>query len=283
MPETFLILGANSFYGSSFAKWVLAQGDSAVCWSRPQFDIARQGDCWYFENQKAFDYIVNFVSQSLVVESWDDPVQWMYINASMTTNLFENMRHLKIKKFIHVSTPEVYGHTPVWVKEGCAFNPSTPYAVSRAAADMMLMAFHRAYGFPGIITRTANIYGVGQQPYKVIPVAFEKLRADETMALHGGGNTRRSFIHVKDACAATYLIAKKGNAGETYHISTKHAHTVSEVVQKIGTKTTFAPDRLGKDRAYLLNTDKLRALGWEDTITLDQGLKEYAASCSAYA
>ncbi len=107
MPERFLILGASSFYGKNFAEYVRGKGDTAIEWSRPSFDIARKGDCWVFDTENWCDYVVNFVSQSLVAESWADPTQWMYINAAMTTNLFENMRHLKVKKFIHVSTPEV--------------------------------------------------------------------------------------------------------------------------------------------------------------------------------
>ena len=274
MPERFLILGANSFYGSNFAKLVEERGDVALRWSRPEFDIARKGACWYFDRQDYADYIVNFVSQSLVAESWADPVEWMHVNGGMTTNLFENLRHLRIKKFVHVSTPEVYGSTPYWVEEDAPYNPTTPYAVSRAAGDMMLKVYFKAYGFPMLITRTANIYGPGQQPYRLIPKAIQYKKEGMALSLHGGGWSKRSFIHIKDACEATYLLCKEGLIGETYHISTTEAHWIREVVSMLGCEYEEVEDRLGKDAAYLLNSDKLRRMGWSATISLEEGLRE---------
>lgn len=284
MASKFLVLGASSFYGSNFAKYVEERGDFAIRWQRPTWKLDGKGDVWMFDDPGFCDYIVNFAAMSLVAESWSDPTQWMYINGAMTTNMFENLRHLRIKRFIHVSTPEVYGSTDGWVDEHHApWKPSTPYAVSRAAADMMLMAYQRAYGFPAIITRTANIYGPGQPAHRFIPMAFETLRRGDKLLLHGGGHTVRAWIHVKDACAATYLIAKQGTVGQSYHISTQHEHSVQNVAKRIcrilGKHDSILgsqPDRLGKDHAYLLKSDTLRNMGWRDTYTLDRGLQEYA-------
>jgi len=279
---TFLVLGANSFYGSNFAKFVEEHGDVVIRWSRPGFDITRKGDVWVFEKEQWCDYIVNFVSQSLVAESWADPTQWMYVNGAMTTNMFENLRHLKVKKFIHVSTPEVYGSVDVWVKEDQPFNPSTPYAVSRAAGDMMLKAFHKAYEFPMCITRTANIYGPGQPNHRIVTRALECKRDGKTLLLDGAGNTVRCFIHVRDACEATYLVAKNGRAGETYHISGWNAVSIRDLIDRIGCKWAPAPERLGKDYAYKMDSTKIRKeLGWQDKINLTEGLKECASSISA--
>ena len=138
----------------------------------------------------------------------------------------------------------------------------------------MLKAYHQAYGFPVVITRTTNIYGEGQQDYRIIPKAQRFKRDGETLPLHGGGSSRRSFIHVKDACEALYLLCKEGTAGETYHISTEVAHTIKEVVEMIGCKYENAPDRLGKDEAYLLASDKIRDMGWRDTIKLEDWICE---------
>ncbi len=151
---------------------------------------------------------------------------------------------------------------------------------------MMLMAYHRAYGFPAIITRTANIYGPGQQPFRIIPFALDKLRKGERVPLHGNGTSQRSFIHVRDACAATYLIAKKGEVGQTYHISMCEALTIAELVERIckhlgkpfAASVESSPERLGKDQSYLLKSDKLRWMGWKETVSLDKGLEQCASS-----
>lgn len=273
MAEKFLILGASSFYGKNFAELVRQRGDEAVCQSRPEFDI--EDPACYPQAAERADYIVNFISRSLVAESWDKPGDWMFTNVEATTGLIQWLvRHGQFRKFVHVSTPEVYGSNDWWVEEDQPFNPTTPYAVSRAAGDMMLKAYQRALGFPMVITRTANIYGPGQPEHRIIPQAIAYKRAGKVLQLHGDGHSVRSFIHVKDACAATYLVAKSGVIGETYHISCRPAQTIKQVVQKIGCKYQPAPERLGKDYAYLLESEKVRALGWEDRIPFEEGLKQ---------
>lgn len=259
MSEKFLILGANSFYGRSFSKLVGEHGGEVL--TERHYGLK---DC---------DYIVNFASKSLVAESWDRPEEWVEANAFTFTQLLRKSRRFEFKKFIHVSTPEVYGSVPFWAYETQGYNPTTPYAVSRAAGDMMLKAFGKAYGLPYIITRTANIYGDGQQDYRIIPKALAHKKSGESLPLHGKGESERSFIHVKDACEATYLLCKEGKVGESYHISTKQKHSIKQVVEMIGCKYHEVEDRLGKDEFYLLNSDKLRALGWSDTISLEEGLR----------
>lgn len=284
MADKFLILGASSFYGSAFAKYVEERGDVAVRWNRDEFHVFAKGDYGLLDGYEQ-SYMVNFASKSLVAESWDFPCEWFKVNATATAGVFMTLsKEARLKKFIHVSTPEVYGSTEGFVDERYGqWRPSTPYAVSRAAGDMMLMAYHRAYGFPAIITRTANIYGPGQPKHRFIPLAFDTLRNDEKLELHGGGHTQRCWIHVRDACAATYLVAKQGSVGQTYHISTQQEISVANLARKIcrllgkhesllGTQ----PDRRGKDHAYLLTSDTLRRMGWRDTYTLDRGLQEYA-------
>ena len=145
----------------------------------------------------------------------------------------------------------------------------------------MLKAFGRAYEFPFVITRTANIYGSGQQSFRLIPKAFDLLRAGKPFPLDGGGNTLRSYLHVKDACEATYLIATKGRTYATYHIATQRLHTVREMVEMVGktlgVQATFedVPERLGKDICYQMDSSKLRRLGWSHTVELADGLREY--------
>lgn len=269
----FLILGASSFYGEAFRCCALAHGDTVTVRSRPDWGLG--------DPIPPADCVVNFASRSLVAESWIDPQGWLMTNAVFTTALLDQVRAMKCR-FVHVSTPEVYGHTPRPVKEGAPFNPSTPYAVSRAAGDMMLAAYQRAYGMDAIITRTANIYGFGQPDYRFIPHAFKTLRAGAKLTLDGGGATIRGFLHVKNAAEATYLVCKEGRAGETYHIAPQGVLTIAALAKmicaQIGADPALVvdgPERRGKDLAYIMDSSKLRALGWSNRITLKEGLAEY--------
>lgn len=272
-----LLLGASSFYAQEFGKLLEAKGHS-VEWNEPRWRLGMPLPV------AERDYIVNFCSRSLVAESWLNPEWWCQTNLEFTTTLVRQCLDMKIKRFIQVSTPEVYGSTDSgWVDENRLFLPTTPYAVSRAAGDMMLLAYHKASGFPVIITRTANIYGPAQQRYRLIPSATYRLLEGKKVELHGGGHTRRSWIHVKDACEGLYRCATQGNAGETYHISTQRDVSVAAVValickelgKKYADSVVSVPDRLGKDHAYFLRSDMLRRMGWRDTISLEQGIEDY--------
>jgi len=230
------------------------------------------------------DYVVNFAAANLVAESWDKPIEYVECNVREHTKLFQVLcEYKKLKKYVHVSTPEVYGTTDGWVDETYAtWKPSTPYAVTRAAGDMMAMAYHKAFKLPLVITRTANIYGPKQPDHRLIPFVIKTLRDGGTVPLHGGGITVRCFIHVKDACAATYLAAIHGSPGQTYHISSTQPVAVANVVHRLCDilnkrfqgHIQSAPERPGKDQTYLLKSDRMRTMGWRETITLDRGLQQ---------
>jgi dTDP-glucose 4,6-dehydratase len=182
-----------------------------------------------------------------------------------------------------VTTPEVYGSTEGFIKENAPFNPSTPYAVSRAAGDMSLRTYREAYDFPVVFTRAANVYGPGQQLYRIVPRTILFILTGRKLELHGGGHSRRSFIHMKDVSDATWRIATRAPIGETYHISTNEIVTIRQLVEKICAKlgANFADsvqivgERLGKDAAYMLDSSKLReSLAWRDEVSLDAGLDE---------
>jgi dTDP-glucose 4,6-dehydratase len=271
----YLVLGSSSFYGKSFLKFLHEKGEDAQGLARPEFDLRKD-----FRLPQA-DVIVNFIAESLVAESWEDPERWLQTNIVLTNRLFEEIRKKEVSLYIHIGTPEVYGSNTSWIKERRDYLPTTPYAVSRASADMLLYTYWKAYRFPMIITRTANIYGPGQQPFRLIPKAFSLLGEGEKFPIHGTGKSQRSFIHVLDACKALWILSREGQVGETYHISTQKTHSILEVVRMIirilgKGEVEFKMDRLGKDHAYLLNSDKMRKLGWYDHIELEQGLKDYA-------
>lgn len=304
--ENILILGSNSFSGATFADFALANDARVIGVSRskelkPVFlpykwqegrsfhhhcldlnlDLDRIVALIAKEKPK---YIVNFAAQSMVAESWQNPGDWFMTNAVSTVNFHDAIRKFDfLKRYVHVSTPEVYGSCSGFVKEDFGFNPSTPYAVSRAAADMSLRTFRAAYDFPVVTTRAANVYGPGQQLYRIIPRTILFILLGRKLQLHGGGESTRSFIHMKDVSNATWKIMLRGQDGETYHISTDEVISIRNLValicKKLGVDfddhVEIVGERVGKDAAYHLDSSKLRErLGWRDSISLDQGLND---------
>ena len=305
MPNKFLVIGSNSFSGAQFIKYLLENGNNVIGVSRSNeindvylpykwgnkkenfkfysIDINNQLDeLVEILNDFKPEYIVNFAAQGMVAQSWETPQDWYQTNVVGQVKLHDQLRKLKfIKKYVHVTTPEAYGSTDGWIKESFNFAPSTPYAVSRAACDLHLMSFFKAYNFPVVFTRAANVYGPGQQLYRIIPRTMLYARLGKKMKLHGGGLSTRSFIHMDDVSAATFKIAIDGNQGDSYHISTNETITIRELVEKICELTNanfselveVSEDRLGKDQAYLLDSTKLREnFIWQDKINLEQGL-----------
>ena len=223
----------------------------------------------------------------MVGESWKHPDHWFMTNVVSTVRLHERLRHCDfIRKYVHVTTPEVYGSTEGFIREDAPFRPSTPYAVSRAAGDMSLRTFFEAYKFPVVFTRAANVYGPGQQLYRIIPRTILFIMLGRKLQLHGGGISRRSFIHMNDVSNATWRVAREAPPGEAYHISTNEVVTIREVVERVCKKlgasfeanVELVGERLGKDAAYMLDSAKIRQqLGWTDRISLDHGLDETIA------
>ncbi len=232
-------------------------------------------------------YVVNFAAQSMVAESWKNPDHWFMTNVVSTVRFHDRLRRCKfLEKYVHVTTPEVYGSTSGSIDENAPFNPSTPYAVSRAAGDMSLKTFFNAYKFPVVFTRAANVFGPGQQLYRIIPRAILFIKLGRKLQLHGGGHSERSFIHMRDVSDATMRIMHDGVPGETYHVSTSRIISVRDLVQficdRMGAKfedcVDIVGERLGKDAAYTLDSTKLRSqLGWQDRVSLEQGIDETIA------
>ena len=229
-------------------------------------------------------YVVNFAAQGMVAESWKHPEHWFQTNVVANVRFHDRLRlYGFLNKYVQVSTPEVYGHCEGLVKESAVYNPSTPYAVSKAAIDMNLMCFHKAYGFPVVFTRAANVYGPGQQLYRIIPRAIISFLAGRPLPLHGGGRPVRSFVHIRDVADCTWRIAQHAEPGQIYHISTKRLVSIREVVEMIAAKigvsfgehVQITGDRMGKDAAYRLDSTKARReLKWKDQVSLEEGLDE---------
>jgi dTDP-glucose 4,6-dehydratase len=236
---------------------------------------------------------VNFAAQGMVAESWLNPTHWYNTNVVSQVALHDALRQRPfLKKYVHVTTPEVYGSTDGgWIKEHNQFAPSTPYAVSRAACDLHLLSFQKAYGFPVVFTRAANVYGPGQQLYRIIPRAMLSALTGQPMQLHGGGYSERSFIHIQDVVRATLQLALEAEPGSTWHLSTRGAISIRALVEKICERcgVPFASvvedsgERLGKDQSYLLDSTAMRErFGWSDQLSLEDSLAETLAWVDAH-
>lgn len=310
VPRKFLILGSNSFTGATFVDHLLQAGHEVLATSRSpepheaflpykwhgvvgavqfhQIDLNRDlPSVEALIRRERPSHVVNFAAQSMVAESWLHPDHWMTTNVVSLVRLQELLRQVDfLEKYVHVTTPEVYGSTEGWVREGAAFDPSTPYAVSRAAGDMSLKTYFTRYGFPVVFTRAANVFGPGQGLYRIVPRTIVSAMFGRTLELHGGGHSIRSFVHARDVAAATLAVALEGRAGDTYHISTERLIRIRDVVglilgrmhQTFEDRVQVVGDRPGKDAAYMLDSHKIREeLGWADEISLEDGIDETIA------
>jgi len=301
-----LVIGSNSFSGAYFISSLLDKSYEVIAVSRSAEQIKpllpyRWNDQSYSKLQfhqldinndlekiialvkkHKIEYVFNFAAQSMVGQSWITPEDWFITNTVSTIKLHDKLRNIDhLTRYIHISTPEVYGNCSGIITENTQYNPSTPYAVSRAAADMSLATFYNAYNFPVVFTRAANVYGEGQQLYRIIPRTILFILLNKKLALHGGGNSTRSFIHMQDVSDATLKIALNGVNGEIYHISTDEMITVRSLVEKICSMMSFnfhelceiTDERLGKDNAYTLSSNKIKQqLNWHDEVSLENGI-----------
>jgi dTDP-glucose 4,6-dehydratase len=300
----YAVIGSNSFSGSSFVKHLCKEGHEVLGISRspqlhPVFLAYKGHDGGKFTfrpldlNQDLDgvistlgdfrpDYVVNFAAQGMVAQSWERPGDWFQTNAVATVKLHDGLRKFDwLKRYVHISTPEVYGSCEGLVKEDHPFSPSTPYAVSRAAADMSLLSFIKAYNFPVVFTRAANVYGEHQQLYRIIPRTILFFLTGKKLQLHGGGTSVRSFIHIDDVCEGTQRAAEQGNTGEVFHFATSENISIRSLVEMLSERlcvlfedhVEVAGERLGKDDAYLLDcTLSKERLQWEPRISLGEGL-----------
>lgn len=309
LDDKILVIGSNSFSGSHFVDVLLKKGFSVIGISRSDEPesvflpyqwrkLSKRGQFSFHrmdlnkdldrivelvdENQPG--YIANFAAQGMVAQSWENPAHWLETNTVSAVNLHDKLRTRPfLKKYVQISTPEVYGSTGGRIKEHTSYSPSTPYAVSKAAADMSLMAFYKTYGFPVVFTRAANVYGPGQQLYRIIPRAVLSFLTGSKLELHGGGYSKRSFIHIRDVVSATMDIMLKGSPGEIFHLSTGSIISIRSLIELIATRMEVSfedhvvdtGERAGKDDAYILDSAHARdVFGWQVKISLEQGIDE---------
>ncbi|MBO8240510.1 NAD-dependent epimerase/dehydratase family protein [Prochlorococcus marinus XMU1412] len=308
-----VVIGSNSFSGSHFVDKALNYGYEVMGISRSEEPLPIFLPYRWIKNKneisenififKKFDlnqhldsiirsidtfepsYIVNFAAQGMVAESWMNPTHWYKTNVVSQVALHDELRKKEyLEKYVHVTTPEVYGSTDRgWIDEKTNFSPSTPYAVSRAACDLHLQSFYQAYKFPVTFTRAANVYGPGQQLYRIIPRTILSALSGKKMKLHGGGLSTRCFIHIDDVVEATLKIMTNASPGTSWHLSNREEISIRNLVEKIcelcdvnfSKIVDISEERLGKDQSYLLNSNAIReAFKWEEKIDLISGIKE---------
>lgn len=229
------------------------------------------------------EVIVNFAAQSEVGPSWETPWHWYETNVVALSRLTHRLAGADwLDKYVHISSPEVYGTTEGTIVEDSPLNPSTPYAASKAAADLHLATLVKNFDFPLAWIRATNVYGPGQQLHKIIPRTFIRLRLGETIELHGGGHAVKSYIHIRDVSRGELAVAVGESLGG-FHLSPDSGVAVWDVVRaiceiegrKFDRSTVTVEERLGQDRAYVISSERARSeLGWAPAIPLREGLEE---------
>ncbi len=315
--EKFIVIGSNSFSGSSFTDYVLRDNSEAyvIGISRSpeyqdcflpykklrnkkfefcQLDINHQlSEIMSVVRKFRPDYIVNFAAQGMVAESWNNPEQWFQTNCLAIMNLANQLTREKyIKRYVQISSPDIYGPCSGENEEDAFIHPSTPYAASKACGDLSLYPFFLNKDFPVVYTRATNVYGPYQQLYRIIPRSILCIKNGVKIPLQGGGRAVKSYIHIRDVCDATLKIARNGRNGEVYHISPDGKgisifDLVKLICNKMGKRfedsVEVVQDRLGQDPLYEIDSSKVRKeLKWSPKTDFEHGLNEVIAWVDEY-
>jgi len=305
-----LITGGAGFIGSNFIYYLLDRHpeDQVVCMDaltyagnletladaakNPRFrfvkaDIAdRQSVYALFEAEKP-DVVVNFAAESHVDRSIKDPEIFLRTNVIGTSVLLDACRIYGIQRFHQVSTDEVYGDLPLdrpdlFFTEDSPVRASSPYAASKASADLLVQAYHRTFGIPATISRCSNNYGPYQFPEKLIPLMVVNAFQDQPLPVYGKGENVRDWLYVEDHCSAIDEILLKGTAGELYNIGGHNERTNLEVVRTILHEVRkpeeliqFVQDRPGHDRRYAIDPAKMQqTFGWAPRTAFSDGIRK---------
>ena len=303
-----IVFGANSFSGQDFVDLLLDQPNYEVLGVsrskersgmflryKQRTDLSRYRYFPLDMNQnmpeilslldaERPEYIVNFAAQSEVAPSWEHPEHWFETNTVALSKLVNHLRRQNyLKRYLHVSSPEAYGTCVGRVLENTPDNPSTPYAASKAAADMILSVYHKQYQFPLLTVRATNVYGARQQLFKIIPRSVIYIKMGKKIELHGGGTAVKSYIHIRDVSRGELAILEQGELGQMYNISPDDVVAVRDVVGTIARRMNvplekaveIVAERPGQDAAYVIDSTKAREkLGWAPRISVEQGLCE---------
>ena len=233
---------------------------------------------------KDIDCIINFAAETHVDNSIKNPEIFVKTNIEGTLNLLLAAKKASIKKYIQISTDEVYGSLGEngYFYENSPLAPNSPYSASKASADMLVRAFFETYKLPTLITRCSNNYGPYQYPEKIIPLFISRLLKNEKVPVYGDGSNVRDWLYVYDHCEAIDLVLHKGKIGEIYNIGGHNEKTniemtklILKALNKDETYIEFVEDRLGHDKRYAISNDKIvKELNWQPKMPLEEGIKK---------
>jgi dTDP-glucose 4,6-dehydratase len=248
-----------------------------------QGDIC-DSDCVGGILKNGVDAVINLAAESHVDRSILNSAEFVQTNVVGTLNLLESCRKNQVGRFVQISTDEVYGS----LEDSGAFTeqtpiaPNSPYAASKASADLLVRSYCRTHGFPGIITRCSNNYGPYQFPEKLIPLLISNALADRPLPIYGDGLYVRDWIHVRDHCAAIDTVLHQGSVGEVYNVGARQELPNLQVVRlvlkslnKDESLIRYVEDRPGHDRRYAIDSSKLESeLNWRPQVSFEVGLQD---------
>jgi len=229
------------------------------------------------------DICINFAAESHVDRSITGPEVFIETNVKGTLCLLEAAKEFQIKKYVQVSTDEVYGSLGQtgYFTEETPISPNSPYSASKASADMLVRAYYETYKMPVVTTRCSNNYGPFQYPEKLLPLFISNLLNNKKVPVYGDGLNVRDWLYVYDHCSAIDAVMHKGKIGEVYNIGGNNEKTNMEITKllisefgKDETSINYVKDRLGHDRRYAIDSSKIQnELGWSPSVTFEEGIK----------
>ena len=300
-----LVTGGAGFIGSNFIKYMLEKHPDyeiinldalTYCGNlenlediedNPNYSFVKGNICddeLVDEVVSEVDYIVHFAAESHVDRSIEDPQIFIKSNIIGTQVLLDAAKKYQIRKFLQVSTDEVYGSLghEGYFTEKTPLQANSPYSASKAGADLMVRAYGETFNLPINITRCSNNYGPYQFPEKLIPLMISNAIEDKELPIYGDGKNIRDWLHVYDHCSAIDLVLHKGKLGEVYNIGGHNEKENIEIVKLIlkeldkpESLIKFVKDRLGHDRRYAIDSTKIsKELGWKPKYTFETGIVE---------
>lgn len=295
-----LVTGGAGFIGSNFVHWLMANTDDEVVVfdaltyagnlanlepvaTSPRYRFIYGDICDPAAMAAAMsgcDAVVHFAAETHVDRSIVGPHQFAQTNCVGTSVVMESARRAGVARVVHIGTDEVYGSVEVGASsEGDPLEPRSPYSASKAGSDLIALSYFETFGLPVIVTRCTNNFGPYQHPEKAIPLFVTNLIRGLAIPLYGDGLNERDWLHVNDHAHAIYLVLTTGEEGHIYNVGSGNGVSNRVLVDRLlnlfglgEAMVTYVADRLGHDRRYCVDTQKIRALGWAPQQNFDDAL-----------
>lgn len=308
MKKKILVTGGSGFIGGNFVQYMVNKYPEYEIYNLDLLtyagdltkhrEIEEKDNYWFIKadianreeiiplfTSKEFDYVVHFAAESHVDRSITDPETFIRTNVLGTQVLLDAAKLVNIKKFVHVSTDEVYGELDfdpnTFFTEDTPLQPNSPYSASKASSDLLVRSYSETYGLPVNITRCSNNYGPYHFPEKLIPLTISRVLNDQKVPVYGDGKNIRDWLHVIDHCSAIDLVLHEGQSGEVYNVGGHNERNNLEVVKAIlhalnksEDLIEFVEDRLGHDKRYAIDPTKLEKLGWKPKYNFETGIAQ---------